>query len=80
MNRYGQTMTVAITGSTNANFNVFAPGAIPGQAEALGGGNVDTKWQGTLPKSGKYLIQVYQMRATARKGAKVPHSLSVGIQ
>ena len=24
----GQTMTVAITGSTNANFNVFAPGAI----------------------------------------------------
>ena len=41
---------------------------------------MDTKWQGTLPKSGKYLIQVYQMRATARKGAKVPHSLSVGIQ
>ena len=41
---------------------------------------MDTKWQGTLPKSGKYLIQVYQMRATARKGAKVPTPLSVGIQ
>ena len=64
----------------NTRRQTHGPGAIPGQAEALGGGNVDTKWQGTLPKSGKYLIQVYQMRATARKGAKVPHSLSVGIQ
>ena len=73
-------MTVAITGSSNANFNVFAPGAIPGQAEALGGGNVDTKWQGTLPKSGKYLIQVYQMRASARRGEQVPHTLSISIQ
>ncbi len=48
----GQTVTVAITGSTNANFNVFAPGAIRVRP-ALGGGDVDTKWQGTLPKSGK---------------------------
>lgn len=75
----GQTMTVDITGSNNANFNVFAPGDLPGQAAALGNGSVGTKWQGTLPKSGKYLIQVFQMRATARNGAKVPHSLSVGI-
>lgn len=76
----GQTMTVDITGSNNANFNVFAPGDLPGQAAALGNGSVGTKWQGTLPKSGKYLIQVFQMRATARNGAKVPHSLSVGIR
>lgn len=76
----GQTMTVDITGSNNANFNVFAPGDQPGQAAALGNGYVGTKWQGTLPKSGKYLIQVFQMRATARNGAKVPHSLSVGIR
>lgn len=76
----GQTMTVDISGSHNANFNVFAPGDLPGQAAALGSGSVGTQWQGTLPKSGKYLIQVFQMRATARNGAKVPHSLSVGIR
>lgn len=75
----GQTMTVNISGSSNANFNVFAPGAVPGQAEAMGTGYVDEKWQGTLPTSGKYTIQVYQMRASARRGEAVPHTLSVSI-
>jgi hypothetical protein len=76
----GQTMTVNISGSSNANFNVFAPGGVPGQAEAMGTGYVDEKWQGTLPASGKYTIQVYQMRASARRGETVPHTLSVSIR
>lgn len=76
----GQTMTVTIAGSSNGNFNVFAPGAIPGQAEAMGSGYVGEQWQATLPSSGKYLIQVYQMRASARRGEQVPHTLSVSIQ
>lgn len=76
----GQTMTVKIGGSNNANFNVFAPGAIPGQAEALGRNDGNGQWQSTLPISGKYLIQVYQMRASARRGEQVPHTLSVSIQ
>jgi hypothetical protein len=76
----GQTMSVSISGSSNANFNVFAPGAIPGQAEAMGTGYVNEKWQGTLPASGKYTIQVYQMRASARRGEAVPHTLSVSIR
>jgi hypothetical protein len=75
----GQTMTVNISGSSNANFNVFAPGAVPGQAEAMGTGYVNEKWQGTLPASGKYTIQVYQMRASARRGEAVPHTLTVSI-
>ena len=75
----GQTMTVNISGSSNANFNVFAPGAIPGQAEAMGTGYVDEKWQGALPASGNYTIQVYQMRASARRGEAVPHTLTVSI-
>ncbi|HAU4962987.1 TPA: g-type lysozyme inhibitor, partial [Aeromonas hydrophila] len=54
----GQTMTVKIGGSSNANFNVFAPGAQPGQAEALGSNDGNGQWQGALPASGKYLIQV----------------------
>jgi hypothetical protein len=76
----GQTMTVNISGSSNANFNVFAPGAVPGQAEAMGTGYVNEKWQGSLPASGKYTIQVYQMRASARRGEAVPHTLSVSIR
>jgi hypothetical protein len=76
----GQTMTVSISGSSNANFNVFAPGGVPGQAEAMGTGYVNEKWQGTLPASGKYTIQVYQMRASARRGEAVPHTLSVSIR
>ncbi len=75
----GQKMTVNISGSSNANFNVFAPGAVPGQAEAMGAGYVDEKWQGNLPASGKYTIQVYQMRASARRGEAVPHTLTVSI-
>ncbi|MGY3969497.1 g-type lysozyme inhibitor [Aeromonas enteropelogenes] len=76
----GQTMTVKISGSSNANFNVFPPGAIPGQAEALGRNDGNGQWQSTLPTSGKYLVQVYQMRASARRGEQVPHTLSVSIQ
>lgn len=76
----GQTMTVNISGSSNANFNVFAPGAVPGQAEAMGTGYVGGKWQSTLPASGKYTIQVYQMRASARRGEAVQHTLSVSIR
>ena len=34
--RAGQTMTVTLAGSSNANFNVFAPGDAPGAATALG--------------------------------------------
>jgi len=76
----GQTMKVAISGSDNANFNVFAPGAVPGEAEALGSGYVGVDWQAALPTSGKYLIQVFQMRASARRGEQVPHTLAVSIQ
>lgn len=76
----GQTMSVTISGSSNANFNVYAPGAVPGQAEAMGTGYVGEKWQGSLPASGKYTIQVYQMRASARRGETVPHTLSVSIR
>lgn len=76
----GQRMTVKISGSNNANFNVFAPGSKPGEAEALGRGSVGTDWSGTLPASGEYRVQVFQMRASARRGEKVPHTISIGIE
>ncbi|WP_312750304.1 g-type lysozyme inhibitor [Atlantibacter hermannii] len=78
--RQDQQMTVSIAGSSNANFNVFGPGATPGEVEALGTGYVGGDWTAKLPASGTYTIQVYQTRATARKGAKVPHTLTVSIK
>lgn len=76
----GQTMTVSIAGSSNANFNVFAPGKQPGSAEALGQGSVGMPWRGALPASGSYTVQVYQMRASGRRGETVPFKLTVGVR
>jgi hypothetical protein len=76
----GQTMTVGVTGSSNANFNVFAPGDKPGAATAIGSGSVGSDWSGALPKAGTYTIQVYQMRASARRGEKVPYTITFGIR
>ncbi len=78
--RAGQTMTVTVGGSANASFNVFAPGVVPGQGEALGSNDEKRRWSGTLPASGTYVVQVYQMRAQARRGEKAPHTLTVAIR
>jgi len=77
--RAGQTMTVTLGGSANANLNVYAPGVVPGQGEALGSTDETRGWTGTLPASGTYVVQVYQMRAQARRGEKAPHTLTVAI-
>jgi hypothetical protein len=77
--RAGQTMTVTTTGSGNANFNVFAPGDTPGQATALGASGAKG-WTGTLPASGTYTVQVYQMRAQARRGDKVNYGITIAVR
>jgi hypothetical protein len=75
----GQHLTVRITGSHNANYNVFAPGDKPGEATALGTGGVGSDWTAALPASGKYTVQVFQMRASARRGEAVPFTISFSI-
>ena len=76
----GQNLTVQITGSSNANFNVFAPGDEPGQSSTLGSGGVDSDWTGALPASGKYTVQVFQMRASARRDEAVPYTIGFSIK
>ncbi|MCJ1886513.1 hypothetical protein LNN38_16775 [Pseudomonas sp. LA21] len=76
----GQKMTVGVSGSSNANFNLFAPGDKPGESTALGGGSVGQDWSGALPASGTYSVQVYQTRATARRGEKVNYSIHFKIE
>jgi hypothetical protein len=76
----GQTLSVSIAGSRNANVNVFAPGKQPGSDEALGQASVGMPWRGALPASGSYTVQVYQMRASGRRGEAAPFSLTVGVR
>ncbi|EHK64994.1 hypothetical protein KYC_15887 [Achromobacter arsenitoxydans SY8] len=78
--RQGQQMTVNITGSSNANFNIFPPGVSPGSGTALANGSVGSAWNGALPETGKYIVQVFQMRASARRGEKVPYTISFEIK
>jgi len=78
--RAGQTMAVTIDGSPNANFNVFAPGVVPGEGQALGSNDENRRWSGTLPNTGTYVVQVYQMRAQARRNETAPHSVTVAIR
>jgi len=75
----GQRMTVSVTGSRNANFNVFAPGDVPGQATAIGSGGVGNSWSAELPASGEYTVQVYQMRASARRGKQITYVVRFGV-
>lgn len=76
----GQRMTVRVKGSTNANFNVFKPGDQPGASTALGGGSVGSDWTAQLPASGQYTVEVYQMRASARRGEKVAYSVEFEVK
>lgn len=77
----GQNMRVKLsTKSTSTYFNVFAPGKMPGNDEALFIGDIggDT-FEGVLPASGDYLIQVYLYRAAARRGEQANFTLDVEI-
>ena len=78
--RAGQTMAIKIKGSSNANFNVFAPGQAPGGGTAMGSGAAGEDWSARLPATGAYTIQVFQMRASARRGERVAYTLSIGVK
>jgi len=68
-----QTMMVTITSlENNAVFEIEKPdgGELPGAAS----GNDATKWRGTLPASGDYVISVGGTRGNAT------YSLSIGIR
>jgi hypothetical protein len=77
----GQVMDVKlVTKSTSTYFNIFAPGKSPGQAEAMFIGDTGgDHFNGKLPDSGDYLIQVYLFRNAARKGEKASFDLKVEI-
>ncbi|WP_198077652.1 DNA breaking-rejoining protein [Acinetobacter calcoaceticus] len=63
-----------------AYINIFAPGKKPGKDNALLiGSTVGFKGELTLPVDGDYIIQVYQMRNSARKNKTVKYSLDIEL-
>lgn len=63
-----------------AYVNIFAPGKKPGKDNALLiGSTVGFKGELTLPVDGDYIIQVYQMRNSARKNKTAKYSLDIEL-
>jgi hypothetical protein len=76
--RAGQTMTVTLTSTKGgAEMNVMAPG----NDTAISLGSPDPyRFTGVLPDTGRYTVQVYQMRASARRGETANYTLTVGVE
>lgn len=72
----GQTISLKLSGSTNAYFNLFAPGA----QESLSLESDGQSFTGKLPATGTYRIQVYQPRAQARRNQVAKYTLRVDIR
>jgi len=63
-----------------AYINIFAPGTKPGKDNALLiGSTVGFKGELILPTDGDYIIQVYQMRNSARKNKTVKYNLDLEL-
>lgn len=63
-----------------AYVNIFAPGTKPGKDKALLiGSTVGFKGEIILPADGDYIIQVYQMRNSARKNKTVKYNLDLEL-
>ena len=75
--RAGQTMTVTLTSTKGgAEMNVFAPG---NEAAISLGAEDPYNVTVVLPTTGRYKVQVYQMRASARRGETANYTLTVGV-
>lgn len=75
--RAGQKLTVTLKSTKgSAEMNVWAPG----NDTALTVGAPDAyNFTTTLPATGRYRIQVYQMRASARRGETASYNLTIAI-
>lgn len=75
--RAGQTLTVVLKPTKGAPYiNITAPGADSAMFIGSADGN---RFSGPLTKSGRHVIQVYQMRASARRGELASYTLDIGV-
>jgi hypothetical protein len=77
----GQEMSVSLVAdNAMANFNLFAPGDVPGESTAFFVGPRDgTDFRGALDEGGDYRVQVFLMRAGARRGESAGYTLRVSV-
>lgn len=76
--RAGQTMSVSLKTSNNANyFNVLPPGSK--DVAIFVGSTGGNEWSGVLPSDGEYTIRVYLMRSAARRNEEANYTLTVGV-
>ena len=75
--RAGQTLTVTLKATKGSvEMNVYAPG----NDTAISLGSTDPyKFTTVLPTTGRYKVQVYQMRASARRGATANYTLTIAV-
>jgi hypothetical protein len=75
--RAGQTLTVTLKAQRgSAEMNVWAPGN--DTAISLGASD-PYRFSTVLPTTGRYRVQVYQMRAAARRGATASYALTIAV-
>jgi hypothetical protein len=76
--RAGQTMSVALKTSNDANyFNVLPPGSK--DVAIFIGSTSGNEWTGKLEADGEYTVRVYLMRSAGRRDEKADYTLTVGI-
>lgn len=77
----GQVMKIGLEADNpSAYFNVYRPGELPGQSTALHIGPRDgNDWSATLRKSGDYTVQVFLVRAAARRAETASYTLTVSV-
>ena len=72
--RKGDRLRISKTGSPNAYFNVWAP---KGDEAVFNGSAQGDKFDGIATQSGKYKVQVYMMRAQARRNTTAHYAVNV---
>jgi len=77
----GQQMTIALTSdNTSTYYNLYAPGDIPGESTAVHIAARDgLDYQGALEATGDYTIQLFLIRAAARRAEESDYMLSVAL-
>ncbi|WBU64507.1 SH3 domain-containing protein [Paracoccus aerodenitrificans] len=79
--RRGQTLQITMTtDNASSYFNIYAPGAVPGEDEALFiGSTTGNEASLALPEDGAYLIRTYLMRSAARRDENATYTLDVSV-
>ena len=77
----GQKLSVQmITNNPSSYFNIYAPGDVPGESQALFIGSTSGLEAGlTLPATGTYLIRTYLMPSAGRENETARFSLTIDV-